>query len=77
MRCISRRPLAGLALLLSLVFAGAAQAQPFGAWLTLSGPTSGYIQVPSSPDLNPTSAITVEAWVNITDANGSSCSSPQ
>jgi hypothetical protein len=66
-------PLLGLALLFAL--AGGAEAQPFGAWLTLSGPTSGYVQVPTSADLNPLSAITIEAWVNITDANGGGCSS--
>jgi hypothetical protein len=64
-----------LALLVAL--AGRAEAQPFGAWLTLSGPTSGYVQVPTSADLNPLSAITIEAWVNVTDATGTGtgCSS--
>jgi concanavalin A-like lectin/glucanase superfamily protein len=75
MRAVPRRspriPLLVLALLGA--FAGAAQAQPFGAWLTLSGPTHGYVQVPSSGALNPAGAITVEAWVDITDADG--CSS--
>ncbi|HSS49702.1 MAG TPA: LamG domain-containing protein [Thermoanaerobaculia bacterium] len=61
------------ALALATVLSPAAQAQPFGAWLTLSGPTSGYILVPSSPALNPVSAITIEGWVNVTDADG--CSS--
>jgi len=69
----SSAPLLGLVLLFAL--AGTAQAQPFGAWLTLSGPTSGYIEVPTSPALNPTSAITIEAWVNVTDASGTGCSS--
>jgi len=62
-----------LALALLFVLSGAAQAQPFNAWLTLSGPTSGYIEIPSAADLNPTSAITIEAWVNLSDADG--CSS--
>ena len=70
---LNRIPLLGLALLFAL--AGGAQAQPFGAWLTLSGPTSGYVQVPTSGVLNPSAAITVEAWVNVTDANGGGCSS--
>lgn len=73
MRSMPLRTLAVLALLLA--FAGAAQAQPFGAWLTLSGPTSGYVEVPSSAVLNPVSAITIEAWVNVTDALGGGCSS--
>ncbi|HEX4962581.1 MAG TPA: LamG domain-containing protein [Thermoanaerobaculia bacterium] len=52
----------------------AAGAQPFNAWLTLSGPTSGYINVLSSPVLNPASAITIEGWVIVTDPGGG-CSS--
>ncbi|MGH9442174.1 MAG: LamG domain-containing protein [Thermoanaerobaculia bacterium] len=53
-----------------------ASAQPFGAWETFSGPTSGYVEVPSAADLNPSTSITIEAWVAVTDANGgTSCSS--
>jgi len=63
--------LAGLALLFTL--AGTAQAQPFGAWLTLSGPTSGYVQVPSAGVLNPASTSTIEAWVKRHRSGG--CSS--
>ncbi|HYG65888.1 MAG TPA: LamG domain-containing protein, partial [Thermoanaerobaculia bacterium] len=54
-----------------LVLAGAAQAQPFGAWVTLSGPTHGYIQIPSHPSLNPTNAFTFEAWVAISNSAAS------
>jgi Concanavalin A-like lectin/glucanases superfamily len=50
--------------------AAPAQAQPFGAWLTLSGhPTHGYVRVPHSASLNPTGAFTFEAWVSITNSN--------
>lgn len=48
----------------------AAQAQPFGAWLTLTGPASGYVNVPSVAALNPSSSITIEGWVNVTDLGG-------
>jgi len=65
--------LAGLAILATILLPAAANAQPFGTFLLLNGPTSGYVDVPSSPALNPTSAITIEAWVNLTDADG--CSS--
>jgi hypothetical protein len=50
-------------------------AQPFGAFLTLTG-ASGYVEIPYSAALNPTSAFTFEAWVSVTDANGGTgCSS--
>lgn len=50
------------------VLAGAAQAQPFGAWLSLAGnPTHGFVRIPHSPALNPTGAFTLEAWVSITN----------
>jgi Concanavalin A-like lectin/glucanases superfamily len=79
MRIVSRRRRtlkllsAALGVALWAALAGPAQAQPFGIWLTFSGPTSGYLQVPTSADLNPLSALTVEAWVNVTDPGG--CSS--
>ena len=62
------------ALALVAIFSPAAQAQPFDAWLTVSGPTHGFIRVPHSTALNPTGAITIEAWVNVTDPT-SGCSS--
>lgn len=61
--------------LLALAVAGAAllslpapaAAQPFGAWLTANASNTGrYVSVPHSADLNPTDAITIEAWVSIT-----------
>lgn len=65
------------ALFLFILLLGMAQvsdAQPFGAWLTLQGrPVHGYVEIPHSSALNPTGAITIEAWVSIRD-NGS-CSS--
>src|SRR4051812_6969715 len=76
---VSRRSplrLLGLGALMAALLAalpGAAGAQPFGEFLLLHGPLSGYVEVPSSPDLNPASAITIEAWVNLTDSGG--CSS--
>ncbi len=62
-----------VAFVLVVIFSPTAQAQPFNAWLTLSGPTHGYIRIPHSTALNPTGAITIEAWVNVTDPGG--CSS--
>ena len=61
-----------LGIVLGLSCTAALLAQPFGAWM-VSSPTSGYIQIPSSSDLNPASAITIEAWVSVTDSGG--CSS--
>lgn len=55
----------------------AASAQPFGLWTSFAGngtvgatngtlgPTDGYLGIPNSPALNPTSAITIEAWVQV------------
>jgi Concanavalin A-like lectin/glucanases superfamily len=54
---------------------GTAGAQPFGEFLLLTGPSSGYVEVPSSSDLNPTDAFTFEAWVKLTNSSGASCSS--
>jgi hypothetical protein len=55
-----------LGLLLLALASTAAQAQPFNLWLRMAGdPSSGYIEIPHSPALNPTGAFTIEAWVNI------------
>ena len=34
-----------------------------GQWLNFTGPGSGYVEVPDAPALNPTAAITLEAWI--------------
>ncbi len=48
---------------LLLVFSTVAAAQPFGAWGVWNGAPGKYVDVPHSADLNPTAAITIEAWV--------------
>lgn len=53
----------------------AAQAQPFGTWLQLAGPAHGYVAIPASPALNPTTGFTFEAWVNVKDPSSGGCSS--
>jgi hypothetical protein len=60
---------AGAAALFALaaLLPGAAGAQPFGAVFLPFGPSSGSIEVPHSPALNPTTAITLEAWVAVSD----------
>src|SRR5688572_3034408 len=57
-----------------------ASAQPFDAWLTSSPgypTTHGFIEVPHSASLNPTGALTVEAWVldTLPDGAGEDCRS--
>ncbi len=67
-----------LLLVLALVglAAAPAQAQPFGAWLTLTGdPTHGYVRVAPNAALNPTGNFTFEAWVAITNVGAASCRS--
>lgn len=61
--------------LLLLVGAVGLQAQPFGAWMHLVGqPTHGYIQIPHHSSLNPASAFTFEAWVQIANSvSGEDC----
>jgi hypothetical protein len=53
----------------AVLFSGSrgASAQPFGAWLVLPGSTNGYVNIPNTPDLNPSSAITIEAWVAVSN----------
>jgi hypothetical protein len=52
--------LAGAALLL---VPGRGSAAPDAGYLDFTGPGSGYLEVPDNPALDPTSAITVEAWI--------------
>ena len=73
---VRRPPLSAVLVLLgATLIPGLAAAQPLGAWLNVTGPTHGYIAVPTSPDLTPATALTLEAWVNVTDAHGGGCSS--
>ena len=76
-----RRNRSTLSVPVLLLFAAAAllatlpaAAQPFGAWLSLSGnPQNGYVEVPHSPALNPGS-FTIEAWVDISNSSaGEDC----
>ncbi len=59
--------------LLALLLPVSLQAQPFDGYLELTGNATagvghGYVQVPHSADLNPTTAITIELWVNLREA---------
>ena len=60
-----------------LLLPAAAGAQPFGAWTIYTATQGNYIEVATSPDLNPTTGITIEAWVALsaTSAQGQTCRS--
>jgi concanavalin A-like lectin/glucanase superfamily protein len=60
-----------------LLLPAAAGAQPFGAWSIFNATQGKYFDIASSPDLNPTAAITIEAWVamSATSAQGQNCRS--
>jgi hypothetical protein len=66
----SARPLLALAGLLALALPAAAQ--PFGGVFSLSSSNPGHIEIPNSPALNPTSAITIELWVSVGNLPASS-----
>ncbi|HEV8630763.1 MAG TPA: LamG domain-containing protein [Thermoanaerobaculia bacterium] len=51
-------------LVAALGLAVAAQAQPFDIYLSLAGAADGYVQVPTSPALNPSSQITIELFMS-------------
>jgi hypothetical protein len=53
-----------------LIMAHPVAAQPFGGTFSLSSTDPGYIAIPNSVDLNPTSTITLEAWVSVGDTAG-------
>jgi hypothetical protein len=60
--------LTSLALAALLAVPAAAVAQPFGLWTAFAGDgtldaSNGSLNIPNSAALNPTSAITVEAWI--------------
>lgn len=64
----SRWPRVAACLALLLGIPAALAAQPFGLWTAFAGDgkldaSNGSLQIPDSPALNPTSAITIEAWV--------------
>jgi hypothetical protein len=61
------------AVALAALLSPAAQAQPFGSWLTLPGPTNGFVTIPSSVSLNPASELTIEGWVNVSIPAGQQC----
>ncbi|HZF14248.1 MAG TPA: LamG domain-containing protein [Thermoanaerobaculia bacterium] len=54
-----------LTLLALSALAGPAVAQPFGGTFSLSSSNPGHIEIPNSPALNPTGAITIELWVSV------------
>jgi hypothetical protein len=67
-------------ILVLLVFAALPQvalAQPFDAWLTLTGnPTNGFVEIPHHASLSPAGAFTFEAWVAISNSvSGEDCRS--
>ena len=66
-----------LATLLLLLFSSVAAAQPFGAWPVFGATQGKYIEVADAPDLNPPTALTIEAWVSNypTNAQGQTCRS--
>jgi hypothetical protein len=70
-------PAVTVAIALLLLAAGSADAQPFGAWMTMGGrPATGHATFAHNAALNPTDAFTFEAWVSISNsASGEDCRS--
>jgi hypothetical protein len=66
----SRRTLVIAFLALLAGVPAALSAQPFGLWTAFAGDgkldsTNGVLTIPDSPPLNPTSALTIEAWISV------------
>jgi hypothetical protein len=63
--------------ILLVLIAPIAGAQPFGAWLAIPGdPNLAHARIPANAALNPTAAFTFEAWVAITTSStGEDCRS--
>ncbi|HYO14010.1 MAG TPA: LamG domain-containing protein [Thermoanaerobaculia bacterium] len=60
-----------LGIVLAAALPGAAGAQPFDSWLDFTGNSNhGYVRVPHSAALNPTGALTFEAWVFLSAIGG-------
>jgi len=69
------------ALVLALGLPAMAVAQPLGLWSAFAGDgtldaSNGHLEIPSDPALNPTGAITIEAWIEAdVPSPGQSCRS--
>lgn len=50
-----------LSLSIGVLVSASSLAQPFGAWPVLTGTPGKYVEIATSPDLNPTTQITIEA----------------
>jgi hypothetical protein len=62
--------LIALAAITLLTISASTSSAEQGQYLHFGGPGSGYLEVPDSPELNPASEITIEAWVRIASGNG-------
>jgi len=63
-------PALAAVLLVVLAAASSSRAEPLDGYLDLQGPGAGYMEVADEPALNPTSAITIEAWVYLYSYSG-------
>lgn len=83
MSWLSRRQLSSATPVVVLVFAAlgalclpaAAGAQPFGTFAVFNATTGRYLDIVSVADLNPTSAITIEAWISVSPVASQPCRS--